>query len=153
MDSLFGEVMFIPTPDMRSVKSRLILALEDNPIATPETMTCASAMHLTNEPRIGNWWSIPGFKEWFTNQNEFRETVESAAYEAVAVLREIATNPDSRENARVQASKLLIEAANRMPKKNAEEKFSDEQINRMSKEQLESFITNQIKKLEKSPDE
>lgn len=153
VESFLGEVAFFPTTEMRNIKSRLILALEDNPITSIEELTCANAVHLTREGKIQKWWTTPGFKEWLTNTEEFREKLETSKTEMVDLLRELAMDPALGERSRIQAAKILLETATKYESTKKEEQFADSQIQKMSEEQLKQYIEKQMKYLGKVSDE
>jgi transcriptional regulator with AAA-type ATPase domain len=138
-EGLMSALQFLPTPEQRDAKSAFWLALEDNPVADPRTITALGAVNLTNQPKVEKWWSVEGFPQWFLNKEEFRMQLESAAYMALSTLMEILHNPDANASARVAAAKLVIEASGKSVKV-AETQVADKMIQSMSERQLEDYI-------------
>ena len=81
-----------------------------------------------------------GFKEWFLNEEEFAQKALALAHLALGSLEEVLTNPDANPSARVKAAKLAIEVANKMPQRWQKTVYLDDQIHKMDRAQLESFL-------------
>ena len=143
MDAI-EEIVFIPTQAMRRVKAAYLASTQDNPLFSGEP-TLAHVLQITNEPRMSQWWSVPGFRDWFRNGDEFRQRVEYLANKALDVVSEIMDQEDATPTARLNAAKLMIEAAGKLPRGGSGgEKFIDERIQEMNRKELEAFIRKAI---------
>jgi hypothetical protein len=140
LTEVVDEIIFRPRADQRKMKSALWVILADNPLLSAETITPEDVVKFTNERRVRKWWSEPGFREWLMNQDEFRQRLEYHAHLALDRLEAILMDDDSNPSAQVQAAKLIIEAANKMPPRVTKEVYADERIQTMDRKQLEEYI-------------
>jgi len=139
------EITYDPTTPEREVKAAFWASFGDTPINGE--LTLAVALQQTQDNRLNRWWSKPGFKAWFCNKDEFRQRVEYLANIALDTIQDILTNPDANPNARQNAAKLMIEVANKMPSRNAKERFIDGAIQEMGKKELDAYIARHQPKL------
>lgn len=140
LGKVLEEVVFIPTPAMRKVKAAYLAATSENPLLVGQDPTAASVQQVTGDTRVSKWWSTPGFRDWFSNRDEFRQRVEYLANLALDTIEDILLDGEANASARNAAAKLMIEAAGKLPKGTSTEKYADEQISSMSKAELEQFI-------------
>lgn len=140
LTEVVDEIIFRPRADQRRMKSALWVILADNPLMSADTITPEDIIKLTNERRVRKWWSEPGFREWLMNQDEFRQRLEYHAHLALDRLEAILMDDDAHASAQVQAAKLIIEAANKMPPRVTREVYADERIQTMDRRQLEEYI-------------
>lgn len=134
-----SELVFIPTPSQRQVKARLITKLVDNPLLDAASLTLSEAEQITNSAQLKDWWGRPGFKEWFLDQNEYRQRLEYLFSLALDAAEEILLSTDPRsQSARVSMVKLLAELANKVPRETI--KYADDAISKMDKAQIEAFL-------------
>lgn len=134
------ELLFIPTPSQRQVKARLVTKLADSPILDLSSITLSEAQQLTGSAQLKDWWGKPGFKEWFLDQNEYRQRLEYLFSLALDAAEEILLSTDVKvQGARVAMIKLLSELANKTPKE-SQAKYKDEAIAKMSQAELEAFL-------------
>jgi hypothetical protein len=145
LEAAVEEVLFIPSPAQKRVKAKLLARLEDNPVNELEHITCAAAVSITKDSKLHNYWSIPGFKEWFRDEDEFKINLNVAAQNALNVLNEICANPANPPSSRVSAAKIIIEQKSKIEPKIAA-KFLDEKLENMSPEQLEHTIQKLVDK-------
>lgn len=135
-----SELIFIPTPSQRQVKARLVIKLAENPIIELGSLTLAEAQQLTGSSQLKDWWGRPGFKEWFLDQNEYRQRLEYLFSLALDAAEEILLSTDIKvQGARVAMIKLLAELANKTPKE-TQTRYKDEAIAKMSQAELEAFL-------------
>lgn len=132
--------IFLPHPSQRKAKSAFWVKFSSNPIADASNITQELIVRFTGEERVRKWWKVSGFKEWFCNEDEFVERVDYLANLALDTMEEILSNPDSNPSARINAAKLTMEIANKMPQKFQKQIYLDEQIQKMDASQLEAFI-------------
>jgi hypothetical protein len=146
IEVLASDLTYIPNPEQRKVKAAFWTRFNENPLCEANDIQIGDVLRLVGDSRVQRWWSLPGFKEWFRNQEEFREIVESTVYLALDKLREILSSDDPKmASAQVNAAKLLLEVGRKMPQKQAAEKFADEKIGKMGKKELEAFVQKGLK--------
>lgn len=135
--SLTEDLVFIPNPRHRQVKSKF-WARYDSMNIEPSALSAAAVMDVTGEPAIGRWWSLPGFKAWFLNQDEARERLEYLYMLALDSAEAVLLDPDANGNAKVQMVKIIAQLAGKEP--NSKERYADEEIGRMDAEKLKAYI-------------
>jgi hypothetical protein len=134
------EVVFAPTPEMRRAKAAFWASLEGTPSGDlAEHMTLAAASSLGADKKLSRWWAIPGFSDWWQNREEFKQRLEYLAQLALDSLEGVLSDPDANATARVNSAKLVLEAANKMPKRAAEEDISS-RLAAMSRNELEEYV-------------
>ena len=145
-ENIVSSLHFEATPEQRDAKSAFWLAVDENPIVDLQSVSSAGVAHLVAQPKIERWWKISGFVSWFMNREEFRMKLESATHVAINVLTEIMMDGDANPAARVNAAKMVIEAAGKNAARNApSEEVSDKKIQQMSPEQLEAYVIKHAK--------
>lgn len=137
------DLVFAPTPDMRRAKAAFWSKFADSPMLAADSLTLASVQQVASDKRLTKWWSLPGFAEWFQNKEEFRERLEYLADIALDSLEQVLTDPDSNPSAKVASAKLVLEAASKMPKKDAEAPAS--RLETMSRGELEDYVRKNLK--------
>lgn len=139
-----AEAEFQPTETMKQTKSRFMARVADDPaFDLGPSLTLARVEQVIGKT-IGRWWSTPGFREWFTNVNEFQDAVEGNAILAAETLREIMSNPDAQPTARVNACKVALEVARKFPRNVKED---ESPLGKMDRQQLLEFIRRNAPKL------
>lgn len=152
VEVLATDLTYIPNAEQRKLKAAFWTRFRENPFCEARDIQKADIFQLTSDGRIDRWWTQPGFKEWFRNQEEFRERIEALAMSVLDRLTVIMESDDPKlSNAQVQAAKLLMEIAGKMPPKYAKEQYHDDKIARMSKAELESFIQRNVRILPAAP--
>ena len=141
LQNIVSDIVFMPESSMIPVKIKFWHKFSQVALADPDNVTREMAAQYSNDNRVTRWWSRPGFKEWFLNEDEFKQNLEELAYKALGALNDILMDPDAQAGARVNAAKLVLEAASKMPKKYEKESYKDEKIQEMTKEQLDEYIS------------
>ena len=144
INAAIADITFLPNPEHRKVKAAFWASYADNPLADSGQITLALAQQITSENRLKRWWSIPGFSDWFSNKDEFRQRLEYLANLGLDTIEEILLDPEANANARMNAAKLMLEAASKMPNKWNQEKFLDEQIQKMGARELEAWLKKRL---------
>lgn len=151
---IISDISYLPTPEQRRVKESFWRRFSDNPIADPAHISLSDASRLVpNEPKLDRWWKEPGFSEWFRNQEEFRERVNYLAQMALDALETVLTNPEEKGMAKVNASKLIMEVARKMPPRQVKEIYVDEKISKMGRKELEEYVRRNTPRLIESSEE
>ncbi len=147
LEIVASELTYIPSGEQRKSKSAFWARFNDNPLCEPQDITLAIALQFCNDERLTKWWPQDGFKEWFRNRDEFRQRVEYLVHQALDSLEYVLVDPKAQASAKVNAAKLLMEVARKMPQKNQAEQFLDEKISSMSRKELEEYIKSRTPKL------
>lgn len=147
LSSMTEDLLFIPNPRHRQVKAKF-WARYDSLMVSPDKITAAAAIDLTSETTIARWWSLPGFKDWFLNQDEARERLEYLYMLALDTAEQVLANPDSNDNAKVQMVKVIAQLAGKEPKAQV---FADDDINKMDAEKLKAYIEKVAPRLLSAP--
>jgi len=141
LDAAVEDLLFIPNPEQRRVKAVLYTAIADNPMYDRASLTCEDVILLTGDRRVSRWWREAGFAEWCRNIDEFRQRLEYQAHLALDTLERVLSSDDPKmASAQVNAAKLIIEAASKMPMRHTKEIYADDRIAKMSQQQLEEYI-------------
>jgi len=134
------DITFLPSPEQRKTKTAFYAIFNDNPLCDRNAITRDMAISLTGDTRLMKWWRVEGFRDWFINADEFRQRAEYLSHLALDTMEEVLLDRDANTAARVNAAKLMMEIANKMPSKYTKEKFLDSEIEKMNQHQLKSFI-------------
>lgn len=140
VEVLTSDLTYLPNHEQRKTKESFWIRFNENPLCDAQDVTLSVALSVVGDGRLDRWWSHPGFKEWFRNQEEFREAAAALAHLAMDTIREILINSDAQPGARVNAAKLAFEIARKMPQKQSDAKYLDDLVGKMDKRQLESYL-------------
>lgn len=132
-----SSVSFFPTETHRALKAVFLVAIKHLP--PEQSYTQARIEQLCPGLDLSPYWSIPGFKEWFTNVHEWAELAEAAAFLALETCMDVMRNTEEKGQARVTAAKLAVEVADKVPKGKPVSALP-KSINQMDEEQLKAFI-------------
>lgn len=112
-----SDLCYLPTHAQREAKSAFLKRYQDNPLADPTNITLNMVQAILRDPRIDRWWGEPGFREWFTNSEEWREQAENLAFLAMDALKAILIDPNERGVTKVAAAKAAFEIAGKTARK------------------------------------
>lgn len=153
IEMIANDLTYMPNHEQRKVKSAFWMRFNENPICEADSVTLSIALSVVSDGRLDKWWTQAGFKEWFRNQEEFRERVESMAHLALDTLMMILVTDDPKAaSARVSAAKLLLEVARKLPKAASEMTYKDDKISGMDRKQLDAYISRQMRLLPAPPE-
>jgi len=128
---------FVPTDGQRRLKTAFWATYEGD----KQNVSMAAVLAETDNSSITNWWSKPGFQSWFKNRDEGRQRLEYLFFKALDCLEDILKDTDPKTaSARVNAVKAIAELANKIPSKYQTDKLADADINKMNRQQLESYL-------------
>jgi hypothetical protein len=141
-EAIMAEVVFYPNDAQRKCKSDFwaVYGADGMPVENP---TMATALDITNETRLPNWWSQPGFKEWFLNKEEYRQRMDYLMHLGFDALERVLRTSQS-DTAIVSAMKLLIAANDKMPRQN-NVRYADEWVAGLTDQQLEDYINKNLR--------
>jgi hypothetical protein len=130
---------FEPTPRQFEVRSALWTHLRLSPQIKVEDLTPAKVRDMLRIDTRGleDWWSQPGFVEWFLDGNLLLTKLEEAIHKTVALIHaELDSGECTLKDLNVTL-KLLAEITDRMPKRWVKERFVDEEIMKMAPAEAE----------------
>ena len=139
LKKMADSVIFKPSPIQNRIKIKFWKKFEGSPFAGGEEPSLTLALQMTGASSLKEWWPLDGFKEWFFNKTEALEKTEYLYLTALDTLEDILRNPEAQASARVNAAKLVFEAADKMPSR-YKEKYADEQVGKMDQKQLEGLL-------------
>lgn len=147
IDLATQELTFLPNPEQRRTKAAFWAVMEENPLVDRENVNQELVIRITGDTRLKRWWGIPGFRQWFTNQEEFRQRMEYLSNLVLDTYEDILSDPKANPSAKVAAGKVILEVAKKMPSKQNEPVYADANINNMNRKQLEEFIRKNMQSL------
>jgi hypothetical protein len=138
---IFDDHLFIPSPFQQNLKAQFWARAGNHPFLEPDNITIAFVQKFLKDARIPKYWQTPGFKEWFTNQDENRERIEYLWSAGLDAAEQILRDPAAPAAAKVNLIKTLAEMQGHIARgKGKDEKFSDEQVNKMSEKELKEWL-------------
>lgn len=140
LGSALDDIIFDPNAEMRKLKATFWTIYGSNPLMSRERVTQAAILEATSDTRIRSWWALPGFKEWFTNKDEWRQRQEYLAGLAQDVAEKILLDPRANANAKVALIKFLTESVGKAEARIREVKMLDAQVHEMTPDQLQEFL-------------
>ena len=134
-------IEFQPTAAQEKAKAAFMVAISGNPLIDLRKMSGENAARLAGNTSITTWWKKPGFKEWFTNEDSWRAQLLYLTTVALRTLENVLLDDNPRSAAaRVNAAKLILEAANKMPSKTKEVRYLDKSVENKSEAELKKMI-------------
>lgn len=134
-----SEMTYLPSPEQRRAKSAFWTRFNDNPICAPADISLPLALRYINDERLTRWWPQAGFADWFRNADEFRQRIEYLVHLSLDTLENVLVDQAAQASAKVNAAKLLMEVAQKMPKRAVTEML-DDAIAKMDRKQLEEYV-------------
>lgn len=138
---------FSPTDAHRRAKSAFWGHFFQSGDLPPAQLDPATAARYSGFGEVVEWWNIAGFKEWFSNGEEFRQRVEYISNLALDTLHTVLQDTSARTGDKLAAAKMALEIAAKFPKSAPKDQFADEKIAEMGRKELEEFIANKLKVL------
>lgn len=142
LPQLADKVIFSPTARQRQVKAKFWTRFQPGPFSQPGSLSMAEVQRITGASSLKEWWPKPGFQEWFMNREESREKLEYLFMKALDTAEELLDDPNAQASAKVNMIKVIAGLADKYPSKQ-QEKFSDDDINRMDEKQLKAYLESQ----------
>lgn len=143
VETALEDISFQPAPNQQMLKAQFWARYVPNPFESRENISLATVQETINEPKLKRYWSIPGFKDWFINQEEGKERIDYLWMVGLDTAEQIMRDPAVNAGAKVNLLKLLAEVSGRLQRgSKGEEKFSDDTVNKMSEEELKKWLKN-----------
>lgn len=140
LGELAEAVIYTPNPSAKKLKAKFWSRYNPGLMDRTDSLPMAEVLEVTKDPRVKSLWTQPGFKDWFLNKDENRERLEYLFTLALDAAEDILVNPEIQPGARVNMIKVLGELANKFPSRYQQEKFTDDEINKMSELQLKAWL-------------
>lgn len=143
LPALVGDLVFFPEKDHQRLKAQFWARFESSPFADAASISLSTVQEKVSDPRLRNYWALPGFKEWFLNKDEARERLEYLFSKALDAAEVVLEDLDPKSfSAKVNLIKLLAELTGRLQTRGGgkDEKFSDSAINDMSEAELKKWL-------------
>jgi hypothetical protein len=142
LESAVDEISFSPGAEHKQVKAAYWAKMTDDPTAlSRESVTLNRAIQVTGCTKLRRWWSQPGFQEWFSNGEEWKQKLLYIIDVGLDALLEVFADPNPKTAAaKVRAFEVACRLAGREPARAKEVRFVDKAINDMSPAQLQSFL-------------
>ena len=140
------EQVFKPSVEQRKLKSAFWVTYRNGPSVNAKDVTMACVVSTTGSSKVEKWWKDPQFKEWFLNEDDFRQRAEYHAHLAQDVLEDLMVNAEKPSD-RLAAARLAIDIAGKIKKAEPVIKILDGDIDKMGDKQLDAFIESEAKRL------
>ena len=134
---------FEPTPAMSKAKSTFWSNASH--LDKDAVVNFTLAMQLCGTATLKNWWSLPGFQEWFSGRNEWNNRVQYLAMCGLDVAEQLLHDRRTTPASKVQLIKLFAELADKVPSKAKEIRYVDAGIANMDAKQLDDYISKNTK--------
>lgn len=142
------ENLYRPTPLERRAKSIFWTRTLENPLLSTEDLSGRKLVQITGIGGIANSWNKPGFKDWFTNQGEYRERLHYLFDLALDAAESVLLSEDPKtQSARVNMIRVVAELANKFPSRYEKDTVETMAIAKLSKTELELYLERQGIKL------
>jgi len=147
-DEVTEVLNFQPTEAMERAKAAFHVAVQNSPLIDLRNVNVSQAVRLAGTSTLHTWWKKPGFPEWFLNEDTWRSHLVYLTSLALRTLERILVDDNPKSSAaRVNAAKLILEAANKMPSKTREVRYLDKSVEDKSEEELRRMIQDSQKLL------
>lgn len=133
-------LLFSPTDAQVKLKVKFWSRYIPGPLSDLDNISMSEVSEVVKDSRIKKLWNQPGFKEWFLNRDENREKLEYLYTLSLKAAERILTDPEIQASAVVNTMKVVGELANKFPSRYQQEKFIDDEINKMSELQLRAWL-------------
>lgn len=130
------DVAWLPSPSQRACKAKFWKRADY--LLPEDHITLAQAVQVTGNSSLQTWWSLEGFKEWFCNKDEANERIEYLYMLWMDKAEELLLNPEANHNAIVQIGKIIAQLSGRGD--NNTERYLDDMVQNMNKQQLKEYI-------------
>lgn len=147
LDKAVDLSVFKPDEDQRRAKSNFWSFFASGDILPPADISKSVALRYGGDRRVSSWWDLEGFQDWFSNKDEFRQRIEFLADLALDELQLLIRDRQTNGSAKVAAIKLIMEAGKKVSNKGESEKYLDDLVTKMNKQELEKFIRTRTAKL------
>ena len=137
--SLVDDIVYIPSHAEAKLKAEFWVKWQDGPVRSADKITSAAVAQVLGRQTLNKSWSKVGFKEWFTNSDEFRISAEQYALEAIEITRQVMYQGE-KDADKLKAARTLMELGNKFATKQSEIVVADAAIQKMDVSELKEFI-------------
>jgi hypothetical protein len=143
LTDIVEDLEFCPTDAMRAAKSAFWAIGKDSPLVDPAEVSLATVQQISPDGRLNRWWGTPGFSEWFTNQQEWRQRIEYLFNVGLDAVEEVFRDEEAPPTAKIRAFEIMARLTEKEPAKVTEVRYHDAQINNMNAQQLKAWLERQ----------
>jgi hypothetical protein len=136
LEAIIGGSVFIPSN--RQIRARNQF-YQRNPGELPPDLSGPLCVQMGAPGAILRWWATPGFSDWWTSPEWEKEESHRIMLQGMAEISRILQDTDAPPQIKLGAAKEAREIYSKLNVQK-QEKFADEQINEMTKEQLADYI-------------
>ncbi len=145
------DIVFIPDSAHRRAKSKFWHRISDNPHVDTSNLDSAIVAKFCGDQRIHSWWNLPGFQEWFSNQQEYLEKLSYAQMRSIEVITEVLDSGHASDTSKLVAAKMVGDITLRLAEIQGATKSRSGAIEGMSLEQLREFISRSAGRIVSAP--
>ncbi len=115
-------------------------------LTTPDKLTLAQIARLAGDQKLAILLEDPAFHDWFMNDHAEMDLIKAGAESAIRALLDIVTGVEEAKNpaVKVSAAKILLDMAGFGAKNVKEPAVSDEQLSKMTEQELKTLIAKNI---------
>ena len=124
----------------REAKARFWLALGDNYLGDASQLGMPEVVAKAGTQNVRVWLEDAEFEIWFFRPDCPQVILRAAADSAVTALWGILENLEEKASAKIAAAKIILEYGGFAPAKTKIVKYKDEEIDKLSPEELDKFI-------------
>jgi hypothetical protein len=128
---------FVPSDEQRRLRARLWTELRNDPLVVPATIGPSRIATITGENRVHAWWADKAFRSWICNRDAALERAELLVDLWLDGM--VARLAQMSDKDYVQAGKLLMEVARKMPDRSRPD-VAPVQFANKSPEELREFL-------------
>lgn len=131
--TVLEDMTFVPTPNMMKVKAKFYTNWHGMKMPTQ-----ADVMQITGVSTVKNWWTHPGFKDWFFNRDSVYTQLTYLKDLALKTAEDLLRDPDANSSAKVNMVKTILAYHEAVESKRLEASSVD--ISQLSTEELETRL-------------
>jgi hypothetical protein len=132
------DLIYMPTDLEKRAKAEFWVKFSQGPARSTDKVTAASVAQVLGRTTMNKSWSLPGFKDWFLNKDEFRQGVEYLQMHALQTMRDLLH--DDKSDIRHKAAKTILELGEKFSPKKPEVIVADAKIQKMTAEDLKDYL-------------
>lgn len=129
---------FEPSDEQRRMRARLWTELRNDPLIVPAAIGPSRIEAITGEHRVQTWWADKQFRSWVLNRDAALERAEYLVDLWLDIMA--ARLPMMADKDIVNAGKLLLEVARKMPDRSPKQDNVPAEFSKKSPDELRTYI-------------
>lgn len=139
--------LYTPTNEQQKLKSKFWSKYLEDGGQVGDLIQLATVLRYVSHSKISEWWvGIAGLADWFSEQAEYTHRAEYLTMLAQDTLEQVMADRNAPPQARIAASKIVLEAAGKLGKTQLPKEQADG-VGDMTREQLVEFIAKNVQRL------